>query len=129
MTGTMKLNKPVLFPIQLSSAFAKKLVNEFAGAEFREATLFHGRFTQYSYSAELEESGDVNLFVGYNSDDGFCLSSGPCLRKTIRPFTEERVNEFKERRMFELAEEEYFRRLREKELKAIARVHKEVFGV
>lgn len=120
---------PAIYPIHLTEGWAKKLVQEHAAREFREATRFHGQWAEYSYSAQVEENGDVELFVSYRSDDGFCLCSGPCLTVRVRPFSEERLAQFKQDRMFNIAEAEYYRRRREQELAEIARLQETLFGV
>lgn len=119
---------PAIYPIHLSEGWAKKLVSEHAAEAFREATWLHGRFAEYSYSAQIEENGEVELFVSYRSDDGFCLCSGPCLTVRVRPFSIERLAQFKAERMFAIAEAEYYRRQREQELREIAQLQESLFG-
>lgn len=119
---------PELYPIHLSESWAKKLVELHAEDDFHGATRFHGQGTEYRFSAHIEKSGDVELFVSYRSDNGVCLQSGPCLNLRVRPFTEARLAQFKKERMFELAEAEYFRQRRELERVEIARIQQSMFG-
>jgi hypothetical protein len=121
-------NTPEIYPIYLADRWAEQLVKEHASAEFREKTCFHSRFAEYGFSAKVMENGEVELFVTFSSDDGFIRQSGPCFSKRVRIFTDERLQKFKEDRMFQIAEVEFYRRQRDKELKEIAKVQKELFG-
>lgn len=121
-------NIPPLYPFYLPPSRAKELVKNFASEEFEHAKRFHSPFADYSYSAEVRENGDVELFVHYSSDDGVVLSSGAALKKVVQPFSKKKLAELKAQRMFAIAEAEYIRRQREQDLREIEKIHVELFG-
>lgn len=110
------MKKPQIYPIDLSPYLAQQLVKNHAAQEFRDGTRYHHN-AEYHFGATLLASGDVEVFVGYHDDNGFCFSSGPVLRKTLRPFGVERIKEFEEKKKHELAEKEYQRRVQAEILK------------
>jgi hypothetical protein len=127
MKTTTKTKAPEIFPIYLREGWSKRLVNEHARSEFADATRYHYN-AEYTYAAKVMENGEVELSVSYHSDNGFCISCGNCLRKTVKPFSPDELANIKTQRMFALAEEEYERREQEKRKRAILDVQHELFG-
>jgi hypothetical protein len=79
---------------------ALHLVDQHFAVELERETDRLWGSTSLSYSAYLYENGDVELYVLHSSDNGFCLSSGPLLRKTFKPFSNEQFLKIVERRKF-----------------------------
>lgn len=119
---------PDIYPIYLPDYVAENLVLRHARKEFEDSTRFDGNNAEYDFNAYIEENGDVKIWVRYHTDNGFIKSCGSYCQKTIRPYTQKQLVEYKKRQMFEIAEVEYFKRLREKELKDIEKIQKEIFG-
>jgi hypothetical protein len=119
---------PPVYPFQLSAQRAKELVRNHASEEFESARRMLSPFAEFNCAAEVRENGDVELFVHHKSDDGVVMSSGTVLRKVLKPYSAEELEELKAERMFAIAEAEYFRRQREKERQEIKKIQAELFG-
>lgn len=125
----MSEQPPKIFPIHLDDAEAYDLVMSHASREWHENT--SGRFdngARYTFSAKLEENGDVHLRVTYSADNGFCKSAGPLFSKTVRPFSKGKIEMLKRDAMFEIASKEFYKRRAEEERAAILKVQEELFG-
>ncbi|UCV26760.1 hypothetical protein [Ferribacterium limneticum] len=121
---------PNIYPIQLGANHAEALIKQHLYSEFREATYLHSsRFTEYFFYGELLADGEVKLSVSHNSDDGFCMSSGPCFKGSIRPFDKKAIASLEGKAKWRIAREEYERRQLEAEIAAVTQIMDEMFGV
>lgn len=120
---------PNIYPISLGAMLAEALVMKHARTEFDEATRWHTARAEYDFSADVQENGDVKLWVGYNDFNGFCHSGGGLFSKIIRPFSVKEMAELKEMRMTAIAEAEYFARKKREEDEEIHKIKAELFGL
>ena len=120
--------KNSLFPIYLPERTAMNLVSKFAQAELNEhkRNSFTSR-NSYEYHGKVLENGDVEVYVRYSFDDGYCMGCGTAFEKTIRPYDEAMLSEVKRQRMMQLAEMAYEAAEEVKRQKAITALAKKMF--
>ena len=115
-----------IFPIYLTEEHVKKLIKTHFACEF-EASIQFLHDAQFSYHGYLNEEGNVDLYVRYNSDNGFILSAGTCFRKTEKILSQETIDCLVKRQIYNLAEAEYERRQAEVRERKIAKIMTEMF--
>lgn len=115
-----------MFPIYLKSFVAKRLCEEHCSQEFFD---FHkyNHYAEYNFTAKMFENGEVEVFVHYTSNDGFCLSCGPAFTKIIKPFNDLKVAQIIEDEKFRLAEEKYDKLQQQKKNLQILKLKREMF--
>ena len=118
-----------IFPIYLTEEHVKNLIKTHYAHEFEASIQFlhDAQFSKFSYHGYLNEEGTVNLYVRYNSDNGFILSAGTCFRKTEKILSQETINCLVKQQMYDLAEAEYERRRAEVRERKIAKIMTEMF--
>lgn len=118
----------MIYPIHLPESTARSLVSRHFANEFSDIKRFVYGSTEYEFSAEVLETGDVNVRVWHKFDNGFAIGSGTLLAKTFRPYDSDQLELLKQKRMFQLATDEFNRRQTEQEMQQIMTIAKEMFG-
>jgi len=116
-----------IYPIYLPDRTARDLVQRFAHAEYEENTRYHSHSYRYEFSANVLESGDVELRVWYSFDEGYVMGSGNAFTKTVRPYNDADLLAIKRNKMMHLAAAAYEESEEQKRMKAILATAKQMF--
>ena len=118
-----------IYPIYLSERTARELCAKHCQAEFREGTRYHPTFwrVDYDFTAKLLKNGEVEVWVHYDYNDGFCMAAGNVLNKTIKPFDAEQIAHIVDGEKFRQAKIAYDERKRKQEERAIRKLMGKMF--
>ena len=118
-----------IYPIYLDERIARDLCDQHCRAEFDRETRFHPRICRvlYDFTARLLRTGEVELWVTYDYDNGSCMAAGNVLRQTLQPFTEEQIAQIVGGEKFRLAKAAYDERKRKQEERAIRKLMGKMF--
>lgn len=118
-----------IYPIYLSERTARELCEQYYRAEFREGTHLHPSYCHINldYTARLLKNGEVEVWISYDHNDGFCMAAGNVLNKTIKPFDAEQIAHIVNGEKFRQAKIAYDERKRKQEERAIRKLMGKMF--